>query len=52
LTGFGCRITAAGALSFILNYLTRAGRERRYTIGEFPSWKTAVVAPLVYLALA
>ena len=27
--------------AFILNYRTRAGRERRYTIGSFPEWKTA-----------
>lgn len=38
--GFGCRVTAAGARSFVLNYRTRAGRERRYTIGSFPDWKT------------
>ncbi len=40
--GFGCRVTAAGARSFILNYRTRSGRERRYTIGAFPDWKVAV----------
>lgn len=39
VTGFGCRITAKGVRSFILNYRTRAGRERRYTIGQFPTWK-------------
>src|SRR3954454_9038590 len=39
--GFGCRVTAAGARSFILNYRTRGGRERRYTIGQFPAWKVA-----------
>jgi len=34
--GFGIRITAKGARSFVLNYRTKAtGRERRYTIGEF-----------------
>ncbi|WP_037468331.1 tyrosine-type recombinase/integrase [Sinorhizobium fredii] len=38
--GFGCRVTAAGARSFILNYRTRSGRERRYTIGAYPDWKT------------
>lgn len=37
--GFGVRVTAAGARSFILNYRTRTGRERRYTIGSFPDWK-------------
>ena len=37
--GFGCRVTAAGARSFILNYLVRGGgRERRFTIGRFPDW--------------
>jgi integrase len=38
--GFGCRVTAAGARSFILNYTTRAGRERRYTIGGCGDWST------------
>lgn len=37
---FGCRVTAKGARSFILGYRTRAGRERRYTIGQYPDWKT------------
>jgi hypothetical protein len=37
--GFGCRVTAGGARSFILNYRTRGGRERRFTIGQFPEWK-------------
>ncbi|MEQ1955329.1 site-specific integrase [Mesorhizobium sp. CN2-181] len=40
--GFGVRVTAAGARAFILNYRTRTGRERRYTIGAFPDWKTGV----------
>jgi len=35
--GFGIRITAAGARSFILNYRVN-GRERRHTIGQFPAW--------------
>ena len=39
--GFGCRVTAAGARSFVLNYRTRGGRERRFTIGRFPEWKTS-----------
>ncbi len=39
--GFGARITPAGARAFVLNYRTRAGRERRYTIGAFPDWSTA-----------
>jgi integrase len=37
--GFGCRVTKGGARSFILNYRTRTGRERRYTIGQYPDWK-------------
>jgi integrase len=38
--GFGCRVTTAGARAFVLNYRTRSGRERRYTIGTFPEWRT------------
>jgi hypothetical protein len=38
--GFGVRVTAAGSRSFILNYRTRLGRERRFTIGSFPEWQT------------
>jgi integrase len=38
--GFGVRVTSTGARSFVLNYRTRLGRERRYTIGTFPDWKT------------
>lgn len=35
--GFGVRVTAAGAKSFVLNY--RVGlKERRYTIGNWPDW--------------
>jgi integrase len=37
--GFGVRTTAAGARSFILNYRTRGGRERRITIGAVGDWK-------------
>lgn len=37
--GFGIRVTAKGARAFILNYRTRTGRERRFTIGSFPDWK-------------
>lgn len=40
VAGFGFRVTAGGARSFILNYRTRAGRARRFTIGSFPDWKT------------
>ena len=39
--GFGVRVTAAGAKAFVLNYRTKLGRERRYTIGRFPNWKTS-----------
>ena len=39
--GFGVRVTAAGARAFVLNYRTRAGRERRFTIGAFPDWRSA-----------
>lgn len=35
LTGFGVRITAAGAVSFVLRYVV-AGRERRFTLGKHP----------------
>jgi integrase len=38
--GFGIRVTSTGARSFILNYRTRLGRERRFTIGAYPDWKT------------
>jgi integrase len=38
-SGFGARITAAGARAFVLNYRTRSGRERRFTIGTYPAWK-------------
>ena len=47
VAGFGLRITAAGARSFILNYHTRSGRERRLTIGQLrinqqsDGWSTA-----------
>ena len=40
IKGFGARITAQGAISFILNYRIR-GRERRYTIGSYPDWTVA-----------
>jgi Arm DNA-binding domain len=36
-SGFGIRITAAGAKSFVLNYRVH-GRKRRFTIGSFPQW--------------
>lgn len=37
LAGFGLRITAGGARSFILNYRIK-GRERRITLGQYPTW--------------
>lgn len=40
--GFGVRVTAAATRSFVLNYWFE-GRERRMTIGQFPTW-TAVSA--------
>jgi integrase len=39
--GFGLRITPAGATAFILNYRTKAGQERRLTIGSWPDWRAA-----------
>jgi integrase len=41
VTGFGARVTAGGARAFILNYRTRSGLQRRYTLGSFPDWGTA-----------
>ena len=38
--GFGIRVTAAGAKSFVLNYWS-SGRQRRYTIGRYPDWPLA-----------
>lgn len=38
VTGLGLRITAGGARSFILNYRTKHGTERRYTIGPLERW--------------
>ena len=35
IPGFGARITAAGIISFILDYRI-FGRQRRYTIGRYP----------------
>jgi integrase len=38
--GLAVRVTAAGAISFVLNYHIH-GRERRYTIGKFPDLSLA-----------
>jgi integrase len=37
--GFGARVTAKGARSFVLTYRNRDARQRRFTIGAFPDWK-------------
>jgi integrase len=39
--GFGLRVTANGARSFILNYRNREGIARRLTIGSYPDWAVA-----------
>jgi integrase len=39
--GFGVRVTTGGSRAFVLNYHTRGGRERRFTIGAYPDWKVA-----------
>jgi integrase len=36
--GFGLRVTAGGARSFVLSYRTRDGRARRLTIGDLGVW--------------
>ncbi len=41
MAGFGCRVYASGARTFVLNYRTHSTRERRITIGSFPDWDTA-----------
>jgi integrase len=37
LKGFGVQVTAAGSISFFLNYRSH-GRQRRYKIGNAPEW--------------
>src|SRR5262245_58793706 len=40
--GFACRITATGAIAFVLNYRRKIdGLERRMTIRTFPAWSVA-----------
>jgi integrase len=36
--GFGLCVTAAGARSFVLNFRTQSGRQRRLVIGRPPAW--------------
>src|SRR5579863_8697857 len=38
VNGFGVRVTAGGARSYVLNYRTKGGRERRITIGNCDHW--------------
>src|SRR5262245_44450644 len=38
VTGFGARVTANGVRAYVLSYTTRAGRQRRYTIGGCDHW--------------
>src|SRR5689334_19456180 len=38
LKGFGVRISAVGSVAFLFNYRTRAGRQRRLTIGSWPTF--------------
>jgi integrase len=40
LAGFGVRINAGGTKIYIFNYRTKLGRQRRFTIGAYPSWST------------
>ena len=40
VTGFGLRVTATGAKAFVINYHINR-RERRMTIGSFPTWTAA-----------
>jgi integrase len=40
--GFGCRVTASGAKSFVLLYRTHTGRLRQITIGKYPAYSTEV----------
>src|SRR5215472_10257227 len=42
IRGFGARVTANGARSYVLRYTTRAGRARTYTIGDATVWRCTV----------
>jgi integrase len=39
VTGFGARVTANDARSYVIRYTTKAGRERTYTIGDASVWR-------------
>jgi integrase len=39
--GFGLRVASSGTKAWVLNYVTVGGRERRMTIGDFPTWPAA-----------
>jgi integrase len=41
VAGFGIRVNAGGGKVFFFNYRTKTGRQRRYTIGAYPSWATS-----------
>ena len=41
IKGFGLRVTRAGSKSFMINYTTHAGDERRITLGRYPAWSVA-----------
>ncbi|MBL6600858.1 MAG: tyrosine-type recombinase/integrase [Alphaproteobacteria bacterium] len=51
VTGFGVRITAKGAVSFVLRYVID-GRERRVTLGKFPDLTVAVAREMAAEARA
>ena len=42
VAGLGCRVTAGGARSFVFNYRTKSGRQRRITIGTLGDWTIAM----------
>lgn len=41
LPGFGVCVTARGVKTFVLNYVTAQGHERRMKIGGYPAWSAA-----------
>src|SRR5262245_18201257 len=38
--GLSVRVTGNGVRSFVLDYYTVGGRDRSFTIGRFPEWRT------------